>query len=213
MLLLVTAIDESTDRSDARPTVHILVVGATNLSRSAIAEYLLRDAATRAGVPVTVTSAGTHAVGGQMMHPYARRVLESKWLSVADWQSTKLGISLLESADLVLTTTAADRSAVNITYPPVLSRTFTLLEWARLAGALGRLEVDAGALRVVLPSRVAAARGSLQSAMAGDDIADPVGHRYSHFKRTANVIAKAVPTALSPFASGQSVRWHRLRRR
>jgi protein-tyrosine-phosphatase len=179
----------------------ILVVCTANQCRSPIGEFMFRSAAAQTGLAVTVSSAGTHAVEDLEVHPSAAAVLAEHDIEIPPtWVTTRLTAQLAAGADLILTATAEHRRAVVLTSPGAMKRSFTLLEWARLAPLLGGLPTEPAEFRATLPKRVAAARGTLQPNPTGDDIADPIGQRYEVFRDTGDTIAAAVVAAIGPLS-------------
>ncbi|GGJ91538.1 hypothetical protein GCM10010123_21680 [Pilimelia anulata] len=119
----------------------ILVVCRANLCRSPMAERL---AAAALGPRVQVASAGTHARDDQPMHPHAAEVLRRAGLLDEGFRSRRLDPVLLHGADLVLTASRAERAACVRLVPAAVGRTFTLLQFARLAAALPHADRIAG---------------------------------------------------------------------
>lgn len=118
--------------------LHILVVCTGNLCRSPLAERLLHD---RLDGRHTVRSAGTQGVDAAAMDPYAAAELERRGGDAVGFRSRRLQRVDVQRADLVLTMTIEQRSAVLAEEPAALSRTFTLREFAHLledAGRFGR---------------------------------------------------------------------------
>src|SRR5689334_20606506 len=127
-----------------RDPARVLVVCHANLCRSPIIERLARQAlAKRLGDPVggdqpsawEVTSAGTHAVPGRDMHPYADEALRECGADVTDFATRRLTADLVTRADLILTAARPQRAACVTLVPSAVPRTFTLREFAHLAAA------------------------------------------------------------------------------
>lgn len=124
--------------------VGILYVCVANVCRSVFAERLTRRQLAETGV--VVGSAGTHAVPGRPMHPYVRDVLWAYGAQTDGFASRRLSAGLLASAALVLAATAEVRDAAIALLPSALSRTFTVREYARLAGHCPPAESAAAAV-------------------------------------------------------------------
>ena len=184
-----------------RSQASILFVCTANQCRSPVAEHLMRSAIARDGLNLRVRSAGTEAVPGLRMHPRALQVLEERGVDVGPWQTSAVDLALIESSDVILCAAAEHRRAIVTLAPGALRRTFTMLEFARLAPHLGGLDSDGPALRSALPPRVAAARSVAPPAPGGDDIADPIGQRMSFFRTTGDLIARAVDSCAAGFAA------------
>ncbi|MEU8026377.1 MULTISPECIES: arsenate reductase/protein-tyrosine-phosphatase family protein [Micromonospora] len=183
----------------------ILFVCHANLCRSPMAEYLAGQL--MAKLPVEVASAGTDAVDGRPMHPYAAEVAAETGRDPAEFRSRALTTAHLVDAALVLTSTRRQRSACVSRLPAALHRTFTLRQFGRLAGAAGAAGTpdgaDVGALRAAVRA-AALARGLLQpAAPAEDDLVDPIGGRPADFRRCAQEIERSLaPVAALIEAAG-----------
>ncbi|MEH1015752.1 low molecular weight phosphatase family protein [Micromonospora sp. CPCC 206060] len=196
----------------------VLFVCHANLCRSPMAEYLARAVLTRHGV--SVASAGTHAVPGRSMHPYAAGILDGRGLDPTGFRSREVTRDLLTGAGLVLAASRRERAYCVATAPAAIGRTFTLRQFARLAAAAGPVRrgvagtvggvgvpPTAGGVGLlpaadaitgigVLPAAVAAAaraRSLLQPAgPEADDLTDPIGGTPADFHRCADEIEAAV---------------------
>ena len=118
----------------------ILHVCVANQCRSPIAERLtshhLSDQVPARPESWAVTSAGIEAANGAPMHQYATGVLTAAGIDADGFTAQRLTDSMIDNADLVLAATAAVRDIVIAKAPAVLPITFTLREFARLAGAV-----------------------------------------------------------------------------
>lgn len=178
----------------------VLHVCHANICRSPIAQWLTeRVLADRLGAEAagfTVSSAGTHALADEALHPHAALVLREAGIDAESFRSRALTPRVLATPDLILTATRRQRAYCVTAAPAVLRRTFTLRQFARLASA-----VDPAALRGLAPAArarllvesVTGVRGSLQPVgVDEDDIADPVGRQLPGFRECAGQIAAAV---------------------
>jgi protein-tyrosine phosphatase len=156
-------------------TVDVLVVCTANICRSPVAEALLTRALAAAG-DVRVSSAGLHALTGRPMAEEMARLLDDPPPGFAARQVTP---ELVRAADLVLVMTREQRSSLVGTVPAAVRRTFTLLEFAELAGladrtGAGPTGTTAGErLRALV--RLAPRLRASRPAGAVDDIDDPYG--------------------------------------
>jgi protein-tyrosine-phosphatase len=138
----------------------ILIVGTSNVCRSAYAGILLGERLhTRSSLSWTVSSAGTAAAAGLPICALVGERLgeDGVWEEAVGHHSRPLERAAVESADLVLTATAAHRAEVALLVPRASVRTFTLLEAVRL-GAL--LPVSVGAGRTPISDLVAELQGA-----------------------------------------------------
>jgi protein-tyrosine phosphatase len=151
-----------------------LVVCTGNICRSPAAALLLRAGlGERSGVEVA--SAGLHAVVGEpVAEPVARR-LRGLGIDAAGFRARQLQPSDLRGADVVLTMTSAQRSAVVGSLPAAVRRTFTLREFARLA-ALADVDpsaVEPGERLAAVVRAAPRARARYLPAPGEDDVEDP----------------------------------------
>ncbi|MFI2711123.1 low molecular weight phosphatase family protein [Micromonospora sp. NPDC018662] len=169
----------------------VLFVCHANMCRSPMAEFIARRLL--AGLPVTVASAGTDAVDGAAMHPYAVEVTAGTGADVTAFRTRRLCPEHLTGATLVLTATRRQRSACAALAPAALGRTFTLRQFARLADAAEPCGANGDTpLRVAVAAAVRA-RGRLQPAAPGaDDLPDPIGGSPADFRRCAEEIERSI---------------------
>lgn len=174
----------------------LLFVCRANMCRSPMAEYLARRLF--ADWPVTVASAGTDAVDGALMHPYASRIVTLTGADPRAFRTRRLGPEELTGATLVLTATRRQRSRCAALAPSALHHTFTLRQFARLAAA-AEPPVDAagGPLRAAVEAAVRA-RGRLQpAAPEADDVPDPIDGSPADFRRCAEEIERSMRPVLA----------------
>ncbi|MFC3502275.1 low molecular weight phosphatase family protein [Micromonospora krabiensis] len=172
-------------------TDRVLFVCHANLCRSPMAEYLARRLL--ADRPVEVSSAGTDAMEGLPMHPYAADVAAETGADPTDFRSRRLRPEHLVGATLVLTATRRQRSVCTALAPAVLHRTFTLRQFGRLADAAEPPADPAGDPLRAAVEAAARARGRLQPATPGaDDLRDPIGGTAADFRRCAEEIERSM---------------------
>ena len=178
----------------------VLFICTANQCRSPIAEHLLRSEVALRDLSWAVASAGLQARSGQAMHPSAARILDRRGIDTSGWTSRRVGPEMLAQADLVLTATEAHRGAVAQLSPGAMARTFTLLQFAYLirssrsvAGGLGTPHPGRS-----LIGRAGSARGNLQPLPPRSrDLADPMGHSFSRFRKCAATIEQALSEVLA----------------
>jgi low molecular weight protein-tyrosine phosphatase len=179
----------------ARP-VTVLAVCTGNICRSPAAEFLLR-AGLGDDAGIEVTSAGISALAGEPVADPMARLLRARGVDPTGFVARQLDPVAVRGADLVLTMTAEQRSAVVGRAPAAVRRTFTLGEFADLSRLVDVTEVRARHSADRLAELVAAAprarsrRGSRQ-----DDVEDPYGRPEEVFRRVLAQIEAAVDSLL-----------------
>jgi protein-tyrosine phosphatase len=180
--------------------VSVLVVCTGNVCRSPAAEVLLRAGLGRRS-GIRVVSAGREARVGEPVDEPMRRLLADRGLSTTAAAARQLGPDLVRAADLVLTMTTEQRSAVVAQVPAAVRRTFTLREFAELA-ALSAPDAVAGAgspgerLRALVQA-APRARACRQAGPEHDDVEDPFRRPEAVHARVLAAIDDAVGTLLA----------------
>ncbi|WP_395243862.1 low molecular weight phosphatase family protein [Agromyces sp. MMS24-K17] len=180
--------------------VRVLVVCTGNVCRSPIAEQVLRARLAAAGVDATVSSAGTAALVGAPMTEEAAARSRRLGGDPSGHIAVEVTAEMLRDVDLVLTATRAHRAAVARLEPRAIRRSFTLLEFSRLAAAGAAEPVD-GFVEYV--AAVAAARGIVPPPLepADDDIVDPYGRGPGIYDVAASLIDRAVDQVVRALAA------------
>jgi protein-tyrosine phosphatase len=182
----------STDAGVDASGFTLLAVCTGNVCRSPLAEALLAAGLGPAG-PVRVGSAGIRARAGAGVDP---RMAARSTVPIPGSAARQLVRHHVAGADLVLTMTRDQRRAVVTLLPAAVRRTFTLREFADLAG----LAADSGVLTPGAdPARslgeVVAGAARLRArrpARPDDDIDDPFGAADDVYDRVALEIRAAV---------------------
>jgi protein-tyrosine phosphatase len=188
----------------------VLIVCTGNICRSPAAELFLR-AGLGAASGIAVASAGLQARAGEPVAAPVAALLRAWGVDPIPFRARQLVPALVQEADLVLTMTAAQRAAVIARAPDAVRRTFTLVEFADLAGLLDDLPDPAGpsARLVAVVARAGRARALRQRDPAqDDDIDDPFGRSDDVHARVLASIAAAVERLLGslvPAARSRSV--------
>ena len=129
-------------------TFRVLHVCTGNICRSPMAEHLMRAGLrTRLGDDAdrfVVESAGTWGHTGSPMESYALSTLASYDVDGSDFSARELVAEHVVAADLVLGATREHRAAAVVLHPRAAARTFTLREFARLAGAVDPAVLPSG---------------------------------------------------------------------
>ncbi|UFN91734.1 low molecular weight phosphatase family protein [Micromonospora aurantiaca] len=180
----------------------VLFVCHANMCRSPMAEFIARRML--AGLPLAVASAGTDAIDGAAMHPYAVEVTAATGADPAAFRTRRLRPEHLTGAALVLTATRRQRSACTSLAPAALTRTFTLRQFARLAAEARPAEAEADEVTPLRAAMSAAvrARGRLQPAAPdAEDLRDPIGGSPADFRRCAEEIERSIWPVLALIAT------------
>ncbi|MEU5695945.1 hypothetical protein [Actinosynnema sp. NPDC020468] len=162
--------------------VRVLVVCTANVYRSRVTEELLR--LRLAGAPVDIGSAGTRAASGEPVPPCVRTRLRDLGCVVAGMRPPRrLTADLVQTSDVVITLTAAQRSEVLRLVPRALARTVTLGELARWSMTPPPLPVAFADRLLALVHTATDLRGG---AVHDDDVPDP---RLMPERRRTDVVA------------------------
>jgi protein-tyrosine phosphatase len=174
----------------------VLHVCTGNICRSPMAERLTRAGLEdRLGADAAlfeVGSAGTLAHAGEPMEPFALSTLASYDVDGADFRARALLAEQVEQADLVLGATREHRAAAVVLHPRASRRSFTLREFARLAGAVDPAGLPTGDPVARMRALVAAAathRGMVRpDAPRDDDLDDPYQSPQDAFTRCGELV-------------------------
>jgi protein-tyrosine phosphatase len=182
----------------------ILFVCTGNVCRSPMAQSMLRhrlrDRLGDGAGEFEIASAGTGALVGEPIEPHAVKALADLGVDADECEGRNVSEQLLDEADLILTATKQHRSQVVSAMPTVVRRTFTIKEFARLAGSLSLNDIEAatdgaeGTDRVHWAvERVARQRGLLPPVpQHEDDVADPYRQPAKRFAQTAAELSPAI---------------------
>jgi protein-tyrosine phosphatase len=174
----------------------VLVVCTGNISRSPMAELLIRDAV-GGEADLVVASAGVHALVGQPMDAAAATVMRELGLDPAGHRARQFEPAMAASADLVLTAERYHLDTVLKQAPSALRRTFTIRELARIAGHLR----PGTRQQVVAQASVVRGLAPRPKNPFADDIADPHGQPVEISRATAAELKHAlgrIVAALGP---------------
>ncbi len=162
--------------------LRILVVCTGNVCRSPLAERLLQAYLSDRA---SVRSAGVQGLDRAEMDPLAAAELARRGGDPAGFRSRRVTPAAVREADLVLTMTTAQRSAVLADEPTALTRTFTLRELAHLLADAPAGQLDAARIAELARRRSAAT-------LERYDIADPIGQSAAVHAQVADDIEEAV---------------------
>jgi protein-tyrosine phosphatase len=165
----------------------VLVVCTGNISRSPMAELLIRNAV-GGDRDLVVSSAGVHALVGQPMDAGAATVMRELGLNPAGHRARQFEPAMAASADLILTAERYHLETVLKQAPTALRRTFTIREFARIAEHLR----PATRRQVVAQASVVRGLAPRPKDPLADDIADPHGQPVEVSRATAAELTRAL---------------------
>ncbi len=184
--------------SSAAPDFSILLVCRANICRSPMAEFLTRKEIEALELPVAVSSAGTHAKYDVPIHSFARQSLASMGIEPHHFLSRPVTEDLVESSNLILTMTDAQRSWIVRTFPQAVRRTYLLTQFSRLVAATPDPgEISPADWGATLLGRAAEGRALAQPLVRGRDIEDPIGGRLRQFQSCAGTIEQRIQSMFS----------------
>ncbi len=177
-------------------SVTLLLVCTANLCRSPTAQVYLQAAAERRSLPWRVRSAGLQARDGLVPPPPVQELVARRGHDLTGWSSSRLTDEMISEADLILTATREQRSAVARRQLSAVGRTLTLLQ-------LREYIVLSRRARGHQPSRLPPGERLVQQVRAGrneaqphggveHDIADPMGGRMGAYRTCDGLIHAAV---------------------
>lgn len=179
-------------------THRVLFVCTGNICRSPAAELLVRGPLAPLAAGIVAASAGTQARPGDPVDATMAAVLEGHGVATSSFAARRLTEAHVDAADLVVTMTREQRSAVARLAPLGSRRCFTLLELAHVVG----LAPDSVGSFAELVSWSAVNRGTaaLSAPDAQLDVADPYGLPPEAHERAYAQIESALVRALPRLA-------------
>lgn len=185
--------------SAARHAGSILVVCTGNLCRSPMAELMLRRGLGSEGI--VVSSAGTGPIPSQRMDPRAASIARVESLDPDGFEPRLLTAGIIEQADLVLAAAKHHRAAVVALSPRALAFTFTLREFAALAGRVTDEELRSDRAESWIGQAIRAVaghRGEVRFERERDlDVLDP----YRRSDRAFEIMRDDLAAAVSPIVT------------
>ncbi len=172
----------------------IVMVCTANICRSPMAEAMIRHALRSYGPGVTVESAGVYGHEGSPIAPGSAAALTALGIPWDGHRGRLLTREIVEDGDLVLTMERAHLEAILAGSPEARAKTFTLREFARLAGS----EPAAGARGLLA---AAAGRRAALPWPRVDDVPDPYGGPDEGYHACAALLLAEVATLLRPLVS------------
>ena len=173
----------------------VLVVCTGNLCRSPLVAALLQREVDQAGLPALVGSAGTSAPFRRAPDRRLLKVADELDLDLRDHRSQPITLEQLQTADLVLTMTAAHRREIAARLPDVDARTSPL----RAAAWKARLMAGRPVPFATWVARLAADVPEAERPRTdhSNDIPDPMGGSLREYRAMADEVAAHVTTLVS----------------
>ncbi len=186
----------------------VLHVCTGNICRSPMAEALMRSGLqARLGGDAgrfLVESAGTWGHSGSPMEPHALTTLAGYGVQGEAFRARELVAEHVVAADLVLGATREHRAAAVVLQPRAAARTFTLREFARLAGAVDPATLPDGDVVERARALVRAAAGNRglvpPASPKDDDLADPYHAPETAFQACGALVQDALQGPLDLLA-------------
>lgn len=168
----------------------VLIVSDGDISRGPAVHRVLRThlRTRRVEDAVVLASAGVGATSGQPMHPYTARALTEISVDPRDHVSHRISERRLAQAHLVLTVSRSLRRPLIDLRGTVRDRTFTVIEFARLAAQLEPLPDLPGGL-VAAAADACTAAGSVT---VDDDLDDVAAGNFQDHERLVRQVDSAV---------------------
>lgn len=107
----------------------ILMVCVGNICRSPMAEYLLKDVASRENRALRVESAGIGALVGKPADPYTIRLLAERGIDGMPHRARQLDGGLLRDFDLVWVMEKWQKRQIEAEHPSSRGRVYTIGHW------------------------------------------------------------------------------------
>jgi low molecular weight protein-tyrosine phosphatase len=181
----------------ARP-YRVLLVCTGNLVRSPAVELLLTERL-KGATNIVVESAGTHAMEGAPMAPIMAGILAENGIKSDGFRSRQVAAGMVREATLILTAARRHRSIVVTQDPVAVRKTFTMLEFARLAQLVEQQSGDPDDKRRRLTDRLQELAKSRRAPLdpALDNLDDPYG-RPERFYRECYAQMLAAVDVIAP---------------
>jgi protein-tyrosine phosphatase len=103
-----------------------------NIMRSAMAEFLMRQSLSHAGLEqqVRIISAGLHAIAGREAHPWAQEAAAYLGVSLAEHRAKPLTREMAEQSDCILAMDFQNKAELLTLYPEAQEKIFMLSAYA-----------------------------------------------------------------------------------
>ena len=185
-------------RSGPAEPFGVLFVCTGNICRSPTAEALARRELERhPGVPIQVSSAGSHALEGNPAASRSMLAAATRGASLERHFARELTRRRVRAADLVLCMAAEHRPFVLSYDRAAAGRTFLLATFARVAGQWDWLATS--------PAELVALAAEHAREQDGDDVVDPLGHPPEAYAACAERLDGLVTPVIAALAKAMPV--------
>jgi protein-tyrosine phosphatase len=186
------------DRGGPAGPFGVLFVCTGNICRSPTAEALARrELARHPGVPIQVSSAGSHALEGNPAASRSMLAASARGASLERHLARELTRRRVRAADLVLCMATEHRPFVLSYDRSAADRTFLLATFARVAGEWDWLATS--------PAGLVALAAEHAREQDGDDIDDPLGQPAEAYAACAERLDGLVSTVIAALAKAMPV--------
>jgi protein-tyrosine phosphatase len=186
------------DRGGPAGPFGVLFVCTGNICRSPTAEALARrELARHPGVPIQVSSAGSHALEGNPAASRSMLAASARGASLERHLARELTGRRVRAADLVLCMATEHRPFVLSHDRSAADRTFLLATFARVAGEWDRPATS--------PAGLVALAAEHAREQDGDDVDDPLGQPAEAYAACAERLDGLVSTVIAALAEAMPV--------
>jgi protein-tyrosine phosphatase len=183
---------------DPQDPFSVLFVCTGNICRSPTAEALARrELARHPGIPIQVSSAGSHALEGNPAASRSMLAASARGASLERHVARELTRRRVRAADLVLCMATEHRPFVLSNDRSAADRTFLLATFARVAGGWDWLATS--------PAGLVALVAEHAREQDGDDIDDPLGQPAEAYAACAERLDGLVSTVIAALAKAMPV--------
>lgn len=183
--------------------MEVMFVCTGNVCRSPMGELMLAEYL-KGNDDIHVSSAGTRGLEYSPIHPSSGSLMRAVHIDPSAFRSRRLTASMASDADLILCFERKHRENIVLLAPEALNYTFLLPEFADLSqycAEHGLVKGDTIPRRLQSIIDAAPMIRPMMTASA-EDIADPMGQDFEHFRTAATQTNAALVTILNSVSKG-----------